>query len=227
MAFERRLSVRARVESEGASAPRLDVALEIGGGVTAIMGDSGSGKTTILLTIAGLVRPTEGRITLDEEVLFDAAEKVFVPPHRRRLSLVFQSLALFPHLAVWENVAYGVPKGSSRPRREVALEWLDRARVAHLADRRPSTLSGGESQRVALARALAAEPRMLLLDEPFSALDATLRLELGEALLSLVSSAHVPALLVTHDAQDAARLASRTLRLEAGRVVDDGQGAVR
>ncbi|MBL8918664.1 MAG: ATP-binding cassette domain-containing protein [Myxococcaceae bacterium] len=209
------LSVRAVVPGAKPDRPRLDVRLSFDVGLTAVMGRSGAGKTTLLLTIAGLVRPATARITLGDAMLDDGAA-VFVPPHRRRTALVFQTLALFPHLSAWKNVAYGLPRGPDD--RDRALAWLKRARVEHLADRAPSTLSGGEAQRVALARALASEPRALLLDEPFSALDASLRAELGAELAALVKSLAIPAVLVTHHHEDAQTLTSSIIELEAGRV---------
>jgi ABC-type sulfate/molybdate transport systems ATPase subunit len=209
------LEVRAVVPGPTEDRPRLDVALSFAPGLTAVMGPSGAGKTTLLLAIAGLVRPSAGQITLGGAVLFDGAG-VFVPPHRRRTALVFQSLALFPHLSAWQNVAYGLPPGPDARAR--ALAWMKRAHVDHVADRPPSTLSGGEAQRVALARALAAEPRALLLDEPFSALDSKLRAGLGADLAALVTGLGIPAVLVTHHRDDAQTLASRVLEFEAGRV---------
>lgn len=220
MAGDARLSVRVRVPGDEHHPARLDVDLRVGDGITAVTGHSGAGKSTLLAAIAGLVQPSEGRIVLDGTVLFDAGSRLSTPPHARRVALVFQSLALFPHLRAWENVAYGLPRATAGDRRERALVWLARARVDHVADRRPATLSGGEAQRVALARALASEPRLLLLDEPFSALDATLRDRLGTELRALVESVGIPALLVTHERADAARLAGRTIVLENGRVAE-------
>lgn len=214
---EARLSVRALVRGSG-GVPRLDVDLSLGSGVTAVMGPSGAGKSTLLLAIAGLVMPDEGRIVLDGTVLFDREAGTALPAHRRRVALVFQSLALFPHLKVWQNVAYGIPGHVRLQRRERAHEWLARAQVAHLADRYPAAISGGEAQRVALARALASEPRVVLLDEPFSALDAPLRQALGAELVSLVTDLDVPALLVTHHAEDAVRLGTRVIALASGRM---------
>jgi molybdate transport system ATP-binding protein len=204
-----------------ASTPRLDVDVDVRDGLTAIMGHSGAGKTTLLAAVAGLLRPAKGRAELDDTVLFDTESDVFVPPHRRRIALVFQSLALFPHLRAWENVAYGAPRHGRVDRRANALTWLRRAHVEHVAERRPGTLSGGEAQRVALARALASEPRLLLLDEPFAALDSKLRQQLGAELADLVASAGIPTLLVTHDREDAMRLSSRLLVLDGGRVSED------
>jgi molybdate transport system ATP-binding protein len=218
MAGEARLRVRARVKGASPDRPRLDVDLALTAGITAVMGPSGAGKSTLLTTIAGLVRPEAGRIELDGAELFNGDTGTFVPPHRRRIALVFQSLALFPHLSAWENVAYGLQPLPRTARRDRALAWLARARVEHLADRAPSSLSGGEAQRVAIARALASEPRALLLDEPFSALDRGLRHELGAELKSLVGELGIPAVLVTHHQDDAVSLGSRVLVLEAGRV---------
>ncbi len=216
-----RLLVRVRVEGETDRPPRLDVGFESGSTVTAIMGPSGAGKTTLLQCIAGVVRPTAGRVVLDGERLFDDDARGFVPPHRRRVAMVFQSLALFPHLTVWENVAYGIRGEAPRARRDIANAWLERVRAGGLAGRAPSTLSGGEAQRVALARALASAPRLLLLDEPFSALNQALRVELGALLRELLAEASLPTLLVTHDLADARRMASRILQLDAGRIVSD------
>lgn len=209
-----------RVAGEPGGRARLDVDLELAAGITAVVGPSGAGKTTLLTAIAGLLRPDAGRIELGDAVLFDGDTGAFVPAHERRIALVFQSLALFPHLSAWENVAYGLPVRTKAKRREGALGWLARARVEHLADRAPSSLSGGEAQRVAIARALASEPRALLLDEPFSALDSTLRQELGAEVRTLVSELGIPALLVTHHRADARSLGTRLVSLAEGRVVD-------
>lgn len=213
-----RLSVDVLVAGERAERPRLELALEVPPGITAVMGPSGAGKSTLLFTIAGLLRPRRGRVALGDEVLVDTERSVFVPAHHRRLALVFQSLALFPHLSAWENVAYGLPGALPRAeRRARAQAWLERTRVGALAGRSPTTLSGGEAQRVALARALASEPRALLLDEPFSALDASLRAELGAELAALVTELRLPTVFVTHDERDA-RLAARVVALAAGRL---------
>ncbi len=215
-----RLSVRVRVDGEGSQGLRLDAQFETTATITAVMGPSGAGKSTLLQCVAGLIRPSVGRVVIDDEVVSDSETRVFVPPHQRRVALVFQSLALFPHLSVWENVAYGVRGGTRRARREAAMAWLERARVNALASRMPATLSGGEAQRVALARALASAPRLLLLDEPFSALNQELRVSLGEVLRELFTTAGIPVLLATHDEVDARRMASRVVWLDAGRMDD-------
>jgi molybdate transport system ATP-binding protein len=185
----------------------LALALEVEGTV-ALVGPSGAGKTSALRVVAGLVRPPRGRVALGGEAWLDADRGVWLPPERRRVGLVFQDYALFPHLSVRGNVAYGA---RDRP----VDDLLERFRIAHLADARPRELSGGERQRVALARALARDPAVLLLDEPLSALDAhtkaTVRAELAELLRGL----GLPALLVTHDYEDAAALAD-----EVGVLVD-------
>ncbi len=211
LSIKLRVSARRRVD--------LDVALEVGPGITALCGPSGAGKTTLLLAIAGLFQPDSGRITLGERVLFDHEARIDLPPEARRAALVFQSLALFPHLTALDNAAYGLPRTlPSAIRKERARGWLQRMHVAPLADRKPGALSGGEAQRVALARALAMEPRVLLLDEPFSALDEDLRRELGDELRALIAELSIPALFVTHDRNEAARLAGQTLRLRAGSI---------
>ena len=184
----------------------LEVSLAVDGTV-ALVGPSGAGKSTVLNAIAGLVRPSGGSIRCGEETWFDAETGTFVPPERRSVGLVFQDYALFPHLTVRENVEYA--------RRHTADEYLERFGIAHLADARPDSLSGGERQRVALARALARDPAILLLDEPLAALDAHTRVEVRTELQQLLPELEIPTLLVTHDFEDAAALAT-----EVGVIVD-------
>jgi len=198
---------------------RLDVALDFGPGLSVLFGPSGSGKTTILSAIAGLLRPDAGEISLSGQALFDARARVDLAPNQRRVALVFQSLALFPHLDALGNVAYGVPGPARKDERlERAHTWLTRMRVAHLGRRYPSSFSGGEAQRVALARALASEPRALLLDEPFSALDHALVRELSAELVDHTNSLSLPVVLVTHDRALARELGGTLTLLRAGRV---------
>ncbi len=178
----------------------LAVDLEIDGTV-ALVGPSGAGKTSVLRAVAGLVKPASGRIALGDEVWFDSAAGVFRAPDERRVGLVFQEYALFPHMNVRQNVAFGG--------RERVDEYLERFRISHLASARPTQLSGGERQRVALARALARDPGVLLLDEPLSALDAHTKVTVRGELQELLREFGLPALLVTHDYEDAAALADR------------------
>jgi molybdate transport system ATP-binding protein len=177
----------------------------------ALVGPSGAGKTTLLRAVAGLVRPRSGRVALGERVWFDAARRVHLAPESRSVGYVFQQYALFPHLSVRRNVAYGA--------RDPVEPLLERFGLTRLADARPREISGGERQRVALARALARRPRVLLLDEPLSALDPDTRAGVRAELRTLLAELALPTLLVTHDFHDAAALASRVAVLRRGRVV--------
>jgi molybdopterin-binding protein len=183
----------------------------------ALIGPSGAGKSTVLNAIAGLVKPAAGRIRCDEETWFDAEQGVFVPPEQRRVGLVFQDYALFPHLTVRQNVEYA--------RRNAADEYLDRFRIRHLERARPGSLSGGERQRVALARALARDPEILLLDEPLSALDAHTKIDVRTELQELLGELAIPTLLVTHDFEDAAALARHVGVLVDGVLRQEGSPA--
>ena len=203
----------------------LEVAFELRQGVHVLFGPSGAGKSTIVAAIAGLLRPDAGRIAFGEEVWFDAQRSIWLPANARKVSLVFQSLALFPHMSALANVEYGLPRTLSRvERRERAMAMLQRMQVAHLAPRRPATFSGGEAQRVALARAFAREPSLLLLDESFSAMDRKLRSELGAELRRYVEERSIPAILITHHRMEAHALGESILLVEGGRIL--GQGAL-
>ncbi len=201
---------------------RLSLDLEVAAGsCLALVGPSGAGKSSVLRAVAGLLRPRKGRIECDGETWLDRARGVELPPERRRCGYVFQDYALFGHMSVWRNVAYGL--GLARgERRAAALELLERFGIAALADAAPATLSGGERQRVALARALASRPRALLLDEPLAALDARTRTTATRELAHLLSDAGVPAILVTHDFAEAITLADTVAVIEAGRIVQRG-----
>jgi molybdate transport system ATP-binding protein len=197
----------------------LDVAFEVQPGVTVLFGPSGAGKSRTLGCIAGLVRPTSGYIALGSDVWFDGTQKRELPIHERRVAYVFQSLALFPHMTGAENVAYGVARTvSAADRRARAHDMLARMRVPHLADRKPPTFSGGEAQRVALARAFAMKPRVLLLDEPFSALDANVKRDLLAEVGEWIAREHIPAILVTHLEEEAAALGDSVVLLDHGKV---------
>jgi molybdate transport system ATP-binding protein len=206
----------------------LDIACSVGDGeVVALLGPNGAGKTTLLRAIAGLVPIRQGHVRLDGEVLEDAATAVYVPTEKRSIGFVFQDYLLFPHLSVLENVAFGLrSRGRSRSAaRAAAREWLDRLGLTRYADAKPGVLSGGERQRVALARALAPNPRVLLLDEPLSALDATTRVDVRHDLKKHLSSFHGYRVVVTHDALEAMTLADRLIVIENGRHVQTGTPA--
>ena len=188
---------------------RLELSLEVDG-VVALVGPSGSGKSTILAAVAGLARPQSGRIALGAEVWFDSQQRIFLPPDRRRVGLVFQEYALFPHMTVARNVAYGG--------RDRAEELLGRLGIAHLAGARPAQLSGGERQRVALARALARDPGVLALDEPLAALDAHTKAAVRDELAALLAELDLPTIVVTHDYEDAVALAPTVGVIVAGRL---------
>jgi molybdate transport system ATP-binding protein len=183
----------------------------------ALIGPSGAGKSTVLNAIAGLVKPSAGSIRCDDEIWSDAAAGIFLRPEERRVGLVFQDYALFPHLTVRQNVEYA--------RRHPADEYLDRFRIGHLEDARPGSLSGGERQRVALARALARDPEILLLDEPLAALDAHTKIEVRAELQQLLAGLEIPTLLVTHDFEDAAALADQVGVIVEGRLRQTGTPA--
>ena len=205
-----------------AGAFRLDVDLRVEPGTTtAVLGPSGSGKTLTLRAIAGLAAPSSGRIASNGRALFDSAAGVDLPPRLRRAGLVFQDYALFPHLTAEENIAYGArgPRAEARARVAGIVAQLG---LGGLEGRRPSQLSGGQRQRVALGRALASEPEFLLLDEPFSALDAPTRAALTEQLLELETRLAVPAVLVTHDLAEAHALAQRIVVLDGGVILQAG-----
>lgn len=192
----------------------LSVRLDVGGETLALVGPSGAGKSTVLRAIAGLLRPHAGRVALGEAVWFDAAARVNLPPEQRSVGMVFQDYALFPHLTVRENVAFG---GTARVDR-----LLERLRIGSLAQERPGSLSGGERQRVALARALARDPSVLLLDEPLAALDAHTRAAVRAELQELLAELDLPAIVVTHDFRDAAALADRAAVIVDGRLRQSG-----
>jgi molybdate transport system ATP-binding protein len=197
----------------------LQVSFEVPAGVTVLFGPSGAGKSRTLACIAGLLRPHRGLIALGGSIWFDAAKSEELAIHERRVAYVFQSLALFPHMTAAENVAYGLPRAMPpAERRARATEMLAKMHVPELADRRPRTFSGGEAQRVALARAFAMNPRVVLLDEPFSALDATVKGELLREVGQRLAETKTPTLLVTHQPEEASILGDRVVFLDKGRV---------
>jgi molybdate transport system ATP-binding protein len=201
----------------------VDLAVETSG-VVVLLGPNAAGKTTLLRALAGLVPLERGRVVLDDVVLEDTAAGVRVPTEQRPIGVVFQDYLLFPHMTVLENVAFGLrsrhtPRAEARTR---AAELLERVGLTDLAAARPRTLSGGQAQRVALARALATDPRLLLLDEPLSAMDAGARAELRRGLSRHLASFPGTCLVITHDPIEAMTLGDKLVVLEAGRVVQAG-----
>ena len=185
-----------------------------------LFGASGSGKTLTLSAIAGLVRPDEGHISIGGDVLFDSQKKIFRPARTRHIGYLLQDYALFPHLSALDNVGFALsgPFGwLSREARRQSLALLERFEVAHLADRRPDEMSGGQRQRVALARALAASPRILLLDEPFSALDPLLRIRMRKEIRTVLDELDIPVVIITHDPDDVEAFADTLVVYSQGR----------
>jgi molybdate transport system ATP-binding protein len=219
-----RLQVRAVVENRG-------LELEFGlaaGEVLAVLGPNGAGKSTTLHAIAGLVGLDAGRIQVGDRVLTDTAAGVQVPTHARRVGLLLQDSLLFPHLSVVANVAFGSRGGSRLGRRaayETARHWLAEVDATDLADRRPRQLSGGQAQRVALARALAADPEVLLLDEPLAGLDVGVAASMRKVLRRVLTRDGRCAVLITHDLLDVLTLADRVVVVEGGRIAESGSAA--
>jgi molybdate transport system ATP-binding protein len=198
----------------------LDAEFEADAGITILFGPSGAGKSTLLACVAGLETPERGRIAVGGDVYFDRERRVNKPVRERRVGYVFQSLALFPHLTAAENVAFGL-RGMAKAEREARVgEMLEKFGLRHFAARAASQLSGGEAQRVALARALVTEPKLLLLDEPLSALDAANKRLLMADLRRLCRENPLPVVYVTHSRDEAVALGERLVVLEAGRVVE-------
>ncbi|MGA8416321.1 MAG: ATP-binding cassette domain-containing protein [Candidatus Dormiibacterota bacterium] len=218
------MTLHARVRTQLGSL-RLECDLSVASGVTvAVLGPNGAGKTTLLRVIAGLQPVDDGRVEVDGVVFEETATGTWLTPEGRRVGFVFQDHGLFPHLSVLDNVAFGLrARGvDAKSAHERAAEWLDRVDLARYAASRPSALSGGQSQRAALARVLVTDPRVLLLDEPLAAVDASGRLELRRALREHLATFSGVRLIVTHDPLEAASLAERVVVLEDGRVTQEG-----
>jgi molybdate transport system ATP-binding protein len=200
----------------------LHASFESAGGATALFGPSGAGKTSIINMVAGLLRPDRGRIVLDGGVLFDDAARTNVPAWRRRIGCVFQEGRLFPHLSVRHNLDYGRWVSGAAADAKAFGHAVDLLDIGPLLERRPGKLSGGERQRVAVGRALLMRPRLLLLDEPLASLDAARKDDILPYLERLRDEGSVPMIYVSHDASEVRRIASRVVRLEAGRVTAAG-----
>ncbi len=201
----------------------LDVAFAAGQQALGLLGASGAGKSLILRCIAGIETPTSGQITLNGRVLFDAKQGINVPSRDRRVGVLFQNYALFPHLSVAQNIAFGIPKGISKNRvKQLVAAQLAAVQLDGFAHRYPHQLSGGQQQRVALARALASQPEAILLDEPFSALDTHLRHQMENLMIANLASYQGVSLFVTHNLEEAYRVCEDLLVLEGGRAIASG-----
>jgi molybdate transport system ATP-binding protein len=200
----------------------LNLSFTLVHGITIVFGPSGSGKTTLLDCIAGLTPPDSGKIAIGARVLFDRELRTDVAVQHRRIGYVFQDLALFPHLTVGKNIEYGLTGIDKSERRKKSDAILESFRIAHLRDRKPGEISGGERQRVALARALVTDPCVLLLDEPLAALDAAAKSKIIEDLRAWNAAHGIPILYVTHNREEVFALGDRVLVLENGRIIADG-----
>ncbi len=202
---------------------QLDVALDVAEGeFVALFGPSGVGKTTLLRCLAGLEQPDQGKLAVNGETWLDSAAGIQLPPQQRRVGYMFQDYALFPNMTVRGNLEFALRKGANKKRADDLLALMELGELQH---RKPEMLSGGQKQRVALARALASEPRLLLLDEPFSALDAQMRSRLHDEVLRLQRQFGLTAIIVSHDVSEVYKLATRVMVMEAGRLVQQGRPA--
>ncbi len=198
----------------------LDIRLQAGPGIMGILGASGSGKSMTLRCLAGAVTPDAGRVVLNDRVLFDAGQNINLPARERRVGLMFQNYALFPHMTVEQNIVSGIRE---RERREdILMRYLSLLQLEPLRQRRPSQLSGGQQQRVALARMMASEPQLMMLDEPFSALDMHLREQIEPALLHALQAYKGTVLYVSHNMEELYRICSTVLVIEQGHVIEQG-----
>ncbi|ADH97871.1 sulfate/molybdate ABC transporter ATP-binding protein [Salisediminibacterium selenitireducens] len=201
----------------------LDIAFQAKPGLTGILGPSGCGKSLTLQALAGILKPDNGSIRMDGQTWFDSERRIHVKPRDRKTGYVFQSYALFPHLTVAENIAYGLKGLPKTEIREKVANWLDLIKLKGFGQRYPSQLSGGQKQRVALARSMITEPKLLLLDEPFSALDEHIKRQLEEDMLRLLGEHYNGiALLVTHNIEEAYRLGEDGMLFHEGRVLQQG-----
>jgi len=203
----------------------LDVEFSATAGVTVLFGPSGAGKTLVLESIAGFIRPDEGRILLDDDILYDGAARVHLAPQQRNCGYVFQNYALFPHMTLRENLQFAAERRPRLERHRRVTEMLEKFRLVESAGRHPHEVSGGQRQRCSIARALIGAPKLLLLDEPATGLDAPLRQEFYEALRQVRSEFETPMLLVTHDLDECFELGEEMLVLHEGKIVQSGPPA--
>jgi ABC-type sulfate/molybdate transport systems ATPase subunit len=219
--------IQARIRKQYAAGPdsagfSLDIEFSAAAGVTVLFGSSGAGKTLTLDSIAGFVRPDEGRILLDDQILFDGAAGVHLPARSRRCGYVFQNYALFPHMTLRKNLEFAAERAPRLGRHRKVTEMLEKFHLTDVAGRRPYQLSGGQKQRCSIARALIGSPRVLLLDEPARGLDAPLRAELYSVLRQVRQEFGTPILLVTHDTEECFQLADEMVVMRDGRAVQSG-----
>ncbi|QIG47107.1 molybdenum ABC transporter ATP-binding protein [Nordella sp. HKS 07] len=200
----------------------LAVKFDAGQGITALFGESGAGKSTVLHLVAGLLKPDRGRISVNGTVFTDTGARIFLPPHRRRIGYVFQDALLFPHLSVRQNLLYGRWFTKAEPNGITLDQVTELLGIAALLERRPTTLSGGERQRVAIGRALLASPQILLMDEPLAALDIDRKREIIPYIQRLRDELDLPILYVSHAIEEVARLADRVILMAGGQVKSDG-----
>jgi molybdate transport system ATP-binding protein len=229
------ISIRIRKDFGGDSrvAPRmteaararftLSIELDAPPDITILFGPSGSGKTTTIKAVAGIIRPDSGHISINGHTLFDSEQGINEPIRSRKVGLVFQNLALFPHMTALGNVEFATNGLAREERRGRAVELLERLRIAHTAGRRPHEISGGEAQRVALARALASQPQLLLLDEPLSAIDETTKQDIIADLKMINRELHLPIIYVTHNRDEAIMLGDYLIAYEHGHIAAAGE----
>ena len=216
------LRLKKKLTSRGVGTFLLDVEFTAEPGITILFGASGSGKTTILQCIAGLLKPDEGRIVAGDEVVFDSESRVDVAVSKRNTGYVFQNLALFPHFTVEQNIHYGLDGFSREERERRTQAVLESFHIPHLLHRKPDEISGGEHQRVALARSLVTDPRVLLLDEPLSALDEVIKSKIMDDLRAWNEARNIPIIYVTHGRREVFSLGERVVALERGKVIAEG-----
>lgn len=219
--------IRMQLQSPGRRF-ELDVSLQTAARRVVIFGESGAGKSLTLRAVAGLLRPDSGWIRVDGDTLYDSTNGIDLSPQMRRMGYVFQDYALFPHLTVRQNIAFSLAPGlfnpSRRARSAVVEQWVERLNLGQVGDQYPRDISGGQRQRTAVARALVAQPRALLLDEPFAALDHANRQATREGLEHLLDTLGIPVVLITHDKEDLDRFGGEVLNLREGRTLSPDPG---